>query len=57
MLDFCGAHHLSRVVFSELFCRVHFGIKYEDLKQTADIWQVQYENETTKELTSNGCII
>ena len=32
MSDLCGAHHLSRVVLSELFCLVHFGIKYEDLK-------------------------
>ena len=27
MLELRGLHHFSRVVFGEVFCRAHFGIK------------------------------
>ena len=49
MLDLGGMHRHSPVVFWELFLSSKIAKTWIE---TADIWQVQYENETTKELLS-----
>ena len=47
ILDLRGVHHFSRVVFWE-FCVVPTSeSNRKTWNETADIWQVQYENETT----------
>ena len=56
ILDLRGVHHFSRVVFWEVFVAHTSKSNRKTRHQTADIWQVQYENETTKQLTGNGRI-
>ena len=57
ILDLRGVHHVSRVVFWELFVVHTSKSNRKTWNETADIWQVQYENETTRQLTGNGRII
>ena len=47
MLDLCGMHHLSRVVFSELFLSSTLLSKIGKPETKQKHLQVQYENETT----------
>ena len=57
ILDLRGVHHFSRVVFWEFFV-VHTSESNRKIwNETADIWQVQYKNETTKQLAGNSRII
>jgi hypothetical protein len=57
ILDLRGVHHFSRVVFWEFFVVHTLESNQKTWNETADIWQVQYENETTKQLTGNSRII
>ena len=58
MLNLYGIHHHCRVVFWELFLSsTHRSKIGQTWNQTANIWQGQYENETTKELISYDIII
>ena len=57
MLKLCGVHLFSRLVFWELFCRAHFGIKYEDLKPNSRYLASSILKRNHKELISNGHII
>jgi hypothetical protein len=57
ILDLRGVHHFSRVVFWEFFVVQTSESNRKTWNETADFWQVQYENETTKQLTGNSRII
>ena len=57
ILDLRGVHHFSRVVFWEFFVVHTSESNQKTWNETADIWQLQYENETTKQLTGNSRII
>ena len=57
MLDLRGVHHFSRVVFWEFFVAHTSESNRKTRNERVDIWQVQCENETTKQLTGNGRII
>ena len=52
-----GVHHFSRVVFWEVYVAHISESNRKTWNQTVDMWQVQYENETTKQLTGYGRII
>ena len=52
-----GVHHFSRVVFWEFFVAHTSESNRKTKNESVDIWQVQYENGTTKQLTGNGRII
>ena len=57
ILDLRGVHHFSRVVFWEFFVVHTSESNQKTWNETADIWQLQYENKTTKQLTGNSRII